>query len=141
MLVVSCQLSVISCQLSVVSCSLSVVGCQLLVVSCWLSVVGCQLLVVSCQLLVVSCQLLVVKKEVIDRYASCFLLPAPYSRASLIPSPSMWEDNKLLPVNTLMLKKGKFDVELIKVLGEQQPKGNIAINNIFRHKYGWVDSH
>ncbi|MFM6308076.1 MAG: hypothetical protein ACKPGB_07380, partial [Dolichospermum sp.] len=137
----SCWLSVVGCQLLVVSCQLSVISCQLSVVSCSLSVVSCWLSVVGCQLLVVSCQLLVVKKEVIDRYASCFLLPAPYSRASLIPSPSMWEDNKLLPVNTLMLKKGKFDVELIKVLGEQQPKGNIAINNIFRHKYGWVDSH
>jgi hypothetical protein len=49
--------------------------------------------------------------------------------------------NELLPVNTLILKKEKFDVELIKVLGEEQPKDHIAINNIFRHKYGWVDFH
>jgi hypothetical protein len=49
--------------------------------------------------------------------------------------------NKLLPINTLILKKEKFHVELIKVLGEEQPQTNIVINNIFRHKYGWVDSH
>jgi hypothetical protein len=40
-----------------------------------------------------------------------------------------------------MLKKEKFHVELIKVLGEEQPKSDIAVNNIVRHKYGWVDSH
>jgi len=40
-----------------------------------------------------------------------------------------------------MLKKEKFHVELIKVLGEEQPQGNIAINNIFSHWYSWVDYH
>jgi hypothetical protein len=82
----------------------------------------------------------VVKKEAIDRYSSCFLL------LTLLPLQSPDSQcgkiiNKLLPINTLILKKEKFDVELIKVLGEEQPQTNIVINNIFRHKYGWVDSH
>ncbi|MBS3025945.1 MAG: hypothetical protein HCA25_02305 [Dolichospermum sp. DET50] len=44
------------------------------------------LLVISCQLLVVSCQLSV---------ENIFSLPsAPFSCASSVPSPSMWEDNQ-----------------------------------------------